>query len=109
MTTTSSLTLLRGGRRCNDGHDVGRGTLGLVLSGGGARGAFQVGVYERLLADPRFAAGPSVLSGTSVARSTRRSSQGRSPADLMRFWNDVADDPPVVANAEFFAGAARRS
>ena len=27
-------------------------TLGLVLSGGGARGAFQVGVYERLLEDP---------------------------------------------------------
>ena len=26
-------------------------TLGLVLSGGGARGAFQVGVYDRLLAD----------------------------------------------------------
>ena len=29
----------------------GQGTLGLVLSGGGARGAFQVGVYERLLGD----------------------------------------------------------
>src|SRR4029077_3091835 len=48
----------RGGRR-------GSPTLGLVLSGGGARGAFQVGVHERLLEDPRFAAGPTVVTGTS--------------------------------------------
>ena len=45
---------------------VRRPPLGLVLSGGGARGAFQVGVYERLLEDPRFADGPTVLSGTSA-------------------------------------------
>src|SRR5438093_584664 len=32
-----------------------RQTPGLVLSGGGARGAFHVGVYERLLEDRRFA------------------------------------------------------
>ena len=41
-------------------------TLGLVLSGGGARGAFQVGVYERMLEDARFARGPVILSGTSA-------------------------------------------
>jgi NTE family protein len=81
--------------------------LGLVLSGGGARGAFQVGVYERLLADPRFAAGPAVLSGTSAgAINAALIAAGSTPADLMRFWNDVADDPPVVANARFFADAS---
>jgi len=48
-----------------DGEDQAL-ALGLVLSGGGARGAFQVGVYERLLEDARFAAGPTVLSGTSA-------------------------------------------
>ena len=45
---------------------IRRPTFGLVLSGGGARGAFQVGVYERLLEDRRFAGGPGVLSGTSA-------------------------------------------
>jgi NTE family protein len=100
------LTLVRGGRPTLPG-DSGRQTLGLVLSGGGARGAFQVGVHERLLADPRFAAGPAVLSGTSAgAINAALIAAGRSPAELMRFWNDIADDPPVVASAEFFAGAA---
>ena len=50
------LSIARGGRR----------KLGLVLSGGGARGAFQVGAYERLIEDPRFERGPDVLSGTSA-------------------------------------------
>jgi predicted acylesterase/phospholipase RssA len=40
-----SLPLVRGGRPV-------RQTLGMVLSGGAARAAFQVGVYERLLDDP---------------------------------------------------------
>src|SRR5439155_1040987 len=44
----------------------GAPTAGLVLSGGGARGVFQVGVYERLLEHPRFARGPAVISGTSA-------------------------------------------
>src|SRR5258706_14512796 len=39
---------------------------GLVLSGGGARGAFQVGVLERLLQDPEFGSGPVAISGTSA-------------------------------------------
>jgi predicted acylesterase/phospholipase RssA len=85
-----------------------RRTLGLVLSGGGARGAFQVGVYEELLADPRFARGPDVLSGTSAgAINAALIAAGRSPDAMMRFWNDIADDPPVVVEPEFFASAAR--
>jgi len=78
-------------------------TLGLVLSGGGARGAFQVGVYERLLRDPRFARGPVVLSGTSAgAINAALIAAGRSPREMMRFWNGIADDPPVIASARFF-------
>jgi NTE family protein len=84
----------------------GRGgghTLGLVLSGGGARGAFQVGVYERLLRDPRFAGGPSVLSGTSAgAINAALIAAGKSPREMMRFWNGLADDPPVIASPLFF-------
>jgi NTE family protein len=103
----TSLTVIPGRRSVRQGADPPRGTLGLVLSGGGARGAFQVGVYERLLRDPRFAAGPAVLSGTSAgAINAALIAAGRSPAELMRFWNAIADDPPVVASAEFFASAA---
>src|SRR5271169_4350123 len=77
--------------------------LGLVLSGGGARGAFQVGVYERLLRDPRFAGGPMVLSGTSAgAINAALIAAGRSPRELMAFWNGIADDPPVAASPLFF-------
>src|SRR5881397_1177048 len=77
--------------------------LGLVLSGGGARGAFQVGVYERLLRDPRFAGGPAVLSGTSAGSiNAALIAAGKSPREMMAFWNGIADDPPVVASPAFF-------
>lgn len=80
------------------------GRLGLVLSGGGARGPFQVGVYERLLRDPRFADGPAVLSGTSAGSlNAAMIAAGLTPAQMMDFWNGLADDPPVVANPRFFS------
>jgi len=83
-------------------------TLGLVLSGGGARGAFQVGVYERLLADERFARGPAVLSGTSAgAINAALIAAGRTPREMLEFWLGIADDPPVRASAAFFDGVAR--
>jgi len=82
--------------------------LGLVLSGGGARGAFQVGVYERLLRDPRFAGGPMVLSGTSAgAINAALIAAGKTPREMMAFWNAIADDPPVAASAVFFHTAIR--
>jgi len=87
---------------------AGARTLGLCLSGGGARGAFQVGVYERLLRDPRFADGPVVLSGTSAgAINAALIAAGKTPRDMMRFWNSIADDPPVVASALFFQSLVR--
>ena len=92
----------RGGRR------RGPRTLGLVLSGGGARGAFQVGAYERLLEDPRFATGPAVLSGTSAGGiNAALIAAGKSPREMLQFWKSIADDPPVTASAAFFGSALR--
>jgi predicted acylesterase/phospholipase RssA len=83
-------------------------TLGLVLSGGGARGVFQVGVYEELLNDPRFSGRPMTLSGTSAgAINAALIAAGRSPHEMMQFWNVIADNPPAVASNRFFRTAAR--
>jgi NTE family protein len=82
--------------------------LGLVLSGGGARGAFHVGVYECLLGDRRFERGPSVLAGTSSgAINAALIVAGKTPDEIMAFWNSLADDPPVTANEAFVQGAVR--
>src|SRR5437016_444880 len=89
----------------------GRGgapTAGLVLSGGGARGVFQVGVYERLLEDPHFARGPAVISGTSAGGiNAALIAAEKSPREMLQFWNEIADDPPVTASPAFFDGALR--
>jgi predicted acylesterase/phospholipase RssA len=80
--------------------------LGMVLSGGGARGAFQVGVYERLIADERFSDGPVVLSGTSAgAINSALIAARKSPSEIMDFWNDIADNPPAAASPVFFRSA----
>ena len=82
--------------------------LGMVLSGGGARGAFQVGVYERLLRDRRFADGPTVLSGTSAgAINSALIAAGKSPRQMMEFWNNIADNPPVTVSPLFFRTAVQ--
>jgi predicted acylesterase/phospholipase RssA len=77
--------------------------LGLVLSGGGARGAFQVGAYQRLLDDARFAKGFGALSGTSAGGiNAALIAAGKSPREMMDFWHGIANDPPVVASDRFF-------
>jgi len=82
------------------------GRLGLVLSGGGARGPFQVGVYERLLRDRRFADGPVVLSGTSAgALNAAMIAADFSPTEMMEFWTGLAEDPPIVASPRLFRSA----
>lgn len=76
--------------------------LGLALSGGGARGAFQVGVYEVLLRSPQFAAGPAVVSGTSAgAINAALIASGKTPGELIAFWHGLATDQPVDASASF--------
>src|SRR2546423_813577 len=103
-----SILGMEGNQRVGQARRGGRETsrLGLVLSGGGARGAFQVGVYERLLRDPRFANGPAVISGTSAgAINGALIAAGRSPRQMMEFWNGVADNPPATASPLFFSSA----
>lgn len=81
---------------------------GLVLSGGGARGAFQVGVLERLLQDPEFGDGPVAISGTSAGGiNAALLAAGKSPQEMRQFWRDIAADPPVVVNARLFEDALR--
>jgi NTE family protein len=81
---------------------------GLVLSGGGARGAFQVGVLERLLQDAEFGSGPVAISGTSAGGiNAALLAAGKSPTEMRQFWRDVASDPPVVVNAQLFEDALR--
>ncbi len=76
--------------------------LGLVLSGGGARGAFQVGVYERMLGDPRFSGGPAFISGTSAgAINAALIAAGRTPSQMLQFWHRLAERPPAVASESF--------
>ena len=76
----------------------------LVLSGGGARGAFQVGVWEVLARDPRgFGRLPEIVSGTSAgAINAYLMACGLGPEEMLGFWLDLAKDPPVVANERFF-------
>lgn len=78
--------------------------LALVLSGGGARGAFQVGVYDVLQRDPRGLGGlPGVVSGTSAgALNGALLAAGLDAQQLLEFWVDLARTPPVRANREFF-------
>ena len=78
--------------------------IGLVLSGGGARGAFQVGVWKTLTDDPRGLTGPpDIISGTSAgALNGALIAAGLTPAQMLDFWLDLADRPPVIANEKFF-------
>lgn len=76
--------------------------LGLVLSGGGARGAYQAGVFGRLAEDRRFRA-PAVLSGTSAgAINAALIAAGKPPEEISRFWLELGDEPPVETDTRFF-------
>lgn len=79
--------------------------MGLVLSGGGARGAFQVGVWEVLCEDPRgFRRTPDVISGTSAgALNGAFIAAGLTPREMLDFWLSLSDDPPIIANETFFS------
>ncbi|HEX8109865.1 MAG TPA: patatin-like phospholipase family protein [Kofleriaceae bacterium] len=79
--------------------------LGLVFSGAGARAVFQVGAYEVLVQDPRFA-GAEFLSCTSGGSiNAAMVASGKTPAQMMDFWLRFADTPPVHANKAFFREA----
>ena len=49
-----------------------------------------------------------MLSGTSAgAINAALIAAGRTPREMMRFWNGIADDPPVVASPLFFSSLMR--
>jgi NTE family protein len=72
--------------------------LAMVFSGGGARGAYQAGVYSVLVRDERFRQ-PEVLVGTSAgAVNVALIAAGKSADDLIEFWLRLGDLPPVSVN-----------
>ena len=82
--------------------------LALVFSGGGARGAFQVGVW-RVLRERVCRRAPDVISGTSCgAINGALIAAGLTPQQMLDFWLEIAARPPVIANEKFFS-ALRRS
>jgi NTE family protein len=83
---------------------TGQRPVGLVLSGGGARGAFQVGVWDVLFHHPDgLGRPPDVISGTSAgALNGAFIAAGLSPGEMLEFWLSLAESPPVVANRRFF-------
>lgn len=94
------------------GFDAAR-PVGLVFSGGGARGAFQAGVWKTLRSHPLgLRRAPDVISGTSAgALNAVLIASGLEPEGVLEFWLDLARRPPVHANPAFFqtlsAGLAR--
>jgi NTE family protein len=78
--------------------------LGLVLSGGGARGAFHVGVWEVLRHHGRgLRRAPEVVSGTSAGSiNAALIAAGIPPDRMLEFWLDLARRPPVKANDLLF-------
>lgn len=83
--------------------------IGLMLSGGGARGAFQVGVWKVLRDHPKaLGREPLVISGTSAgALNGSLIAAGCAPEEMLDFWLELAHTPPVKANREFFRGLRR--
>jgi NTE family protein len=72
--------------------------LAIVFSGGGARGAYQAGVYAALVEDERFRR-PEVLVGTSAgAINAALIAAGKTPDELIEFWLRLGDAPPVSVN-----------
>jgi NTE family protein len=70
--------------------------LGIVLQGGGALGAYELGVLERLYAEPGFAL--SYVSGVSIGAITAAVLVGARSGDpiatLKSLWEDFAVSPP---------------
>jgi len=81
--------------------------VGLVLSGSGARAAYQVGAYEVLIKDPRFQKIDFISSTSGGSINAALIASGKTPAQMMDFWYAFADTPPVHANTPFFRDAVR--
>jgi predicted acylesterase/phospholipase RssA len=80
--------------------------LGIVLSGGGARGAFAAGVLDRVTADRRFSE-PLVVAGTSAgALNAALFAAGKTSTEIHAFWLELARRQPTRTNQAWFRQAA---
>jgi len=80
-----------------DGHDALPGQIVLVLQGGGALGAFQVGVYEAMHEagiEPDWVIGTSIgaINGAIIAGNRAEDRMAR----LTAFWETVCTDSPAA-------------
>ncbi len=78
------------------------GSVGLVLSGGGAKGAYQAGVLRALnesgvRADMVAGASIGALNGALVAAAP---TQAEAAKHLQNLWEELADLPPLEVNVE---------
>jgi len=87
--------------------------LALVLSGGGARSAYQVGVLRQLgRLRPNLAV--DILTGVSAGAinaahlAQSRTDFGRAAAELAQVWLDIAIEDVIDANSSSLAGNALR-
>lgn len=78
-----------------------QGKLGLVLSGGGGRGAFEAGVISGLWQDPRFR-DPDIVTGTSAgAINAALIAANRSPEQIRDFWFELEAARAACTNDSF--------
>ena len=80
---------------------AGKATVGLVLSGGGAKGAYQVGVLKALnelnvQVDALAGASIGALNGAIIAAAKN---QQQAAKHLEELWMELAQMPPLAMNA----------
>src|SRR5262245_34888613 len=85
-----------------DGHamrsqDLDKATFGIVLAGGGGRGAYQIGCWKKLkeLGLDRF----SVISGTSVGALNAALIAAGDVPQAVRLWEDLEESKVVKTSA----------
>ena len=90
------------------------GKLALVLSGGGARGAYEVGVLRWLARErPQFFEQTRIVSGSSVGaiNAAYLASHGMSPSaveSLARIWSELTIDELIGFGARHLVGRIGR-
>lgn len=84
------------------------GKLGLVLSGGGAKGAYQVGILKYM---SEMGMQPDMVSGTSIgalnaAVVCAKKDIGSAAAVLEEIWNELANTSPVKMDGKKLVSSA---
>jgi NTE family protein len=78
----------------NGGH---KAAIGLVLSGGGAKGAYQAGIVKALaeMEVPIAAISGASIGALNGAVISSSSSMKDAAARLEKLWSAIAEDPPL--------------